>query len=287
MAPQHIGLCHRHLTSVRGLPGHWQSYRDGVGGEDVAKPVSAYDYVFPVVGGDHAPRAATGGPAYLINQVYGTAFCLAENYFVTNEHVIRNASANTWWGIAFPDEQRLKAVPVDHHESFSSIDIGILSAAVPKAKHLKWCSDELAMLTNVQASGFPHALDLSELTLTIRSFPGTVVSAKTWSRLPAKPRVYELSFLCPRGISGSPLWRVGGTLPCVVGVVFGNSITEMIVHKEVEKVKEGDKTTIYEKVEALHLGLAIQVQSLLSVESSLLGMHIGDFLRTHSLLEGT
>ena len=251
----------------------------------MTEPVIAYDYVSPVVAGDLHPRAATGQPAYVIRQVCGTAFCLAENFFVTNAHVIQNASANPWWGIGFPEQQHWKTVRVDCHESFSDLDIGILSAAVPKARPLKWCSDEMAMLTDVQVSGFPYALDLLGFKLTVRSFRGTVVSARTWRGLSAKPRVYELSFPCPRGISGSPLWSVSAP-PCVAGVVFGNSITEMIVDKEVETTKEGSKTTIYEKVEALHLGLAIQVQSLLPVKSSLLGMRLGDFLQKRGLLEG-
>ena len=140
------------------------------------------------------------------------------------------------------------------------------------------------MLTEVQASGFPYALDLHALTLTIRSFRGTVVAARTWGSLSAEPRVYELSFPCPRGISGAPLWKVGPS-PSVLGIIFGNSITEMIVNQEVERTKEGSETIVYEKVEALHLGLAVQAQSVLSVESSLLGMRVGEFLRRRNLLE--
>lgn len=131
-----------------------------------------------------------------------------------------------------------------------------------------------------------HALDLSAFTITIRSFRGTIVTPRTWHGLPAKPRVYELSFPCPRGLSGSPLWRIGAAPPSVVGVVFGNSITDMIVNQSVEKSKDGDETAFYERVEALHLGLAIQALSILDVQSSLLGMRLGDFLQKNNLLVG-
>ena len=76
----------------------------------MAEPFVAYDYVFPVVGGDLAPQAGAGVPGYVIRQVYGTAFCLAEDFFVTNRHVIENASAHPWWGLGFPEGRHWRAV---------------------------------------------------------------------------------------------------------------------------------------------------------------------------------
>ena len=243
---------------------------------NVTEPIIAYDYVFPVVGGDIA------SPGPVVRQVYGTAFYLANTFFVTNAHVIHSASGQQWWGLGFTEGQYWKFVVIDHYECFDDIDIGILSAPIPKAKNLKWSVSEEAMLTDVQVSGFPYALDLSESLLTIRAFRGTLVSTRTWNKLPNKPRVYELSFPCPRGLSGAPLWSVGPS-PRFTGVVFGNSITEMVVYREVEKSTE-DKEIIHEKVEALHLGLAIQSQSILSLKSMLLDTYVGDYLGKQNLL---
>ena len=170
----------------------------------VAEPFVAYDYVFPVVGGDLRPQASAGVPGYVIRQVYGTAFCLAENFFVTNHHVIKNASAHPWWGIGFPEDHHWEVVPVERHESWSSLDIGICSAQVPRARHLKWCSAEQAMLTEVQASGFPYALDLPALTLMIRSFRGTVVAADMGRSIGRTPRV--------RALFPVPTWHFGSSL---------------------------------------------------------------------------
>jgi hypothetical protein len=246
--------------------------------------VIAYDYVFPVIAGDSVPASGSNLASVAVREVYGTAFCLFENFFVTNEHVIKNASEHTWWGLAFAEAGVWKAASVDHYERVVGLDIGILSASLPSAKWLKWRSDELSMLADVQTTGFPYGLDVSSSKLRMRSFRGTVVSSRTWDGLAAKPRVYELSFPCPRGLSGSPLWKPGNP-PSVAGVVFGNSITEMIVNRDVEKTKEGSETTVYERVEALHLGMAIQTQSILSVQSSLFGLRIGDLLRDKDLLD--
>jgi hypothetical protein len=246
---------------------------------------TSFDYVFPIFGGDDNGR--TGGESagvMEVKEVYGTAFCIAENLFLTNDHVLRNAIAHSSSGIGFLEGRILKLSRIQAHEFFPSLDMAIFSAAVPKAKYMKWRSSIQPMLADVQATGFPYALDLSTSTLSVRSFRGTIVSSRTWHSLNGKPAVYELSFPCPRGLSGSPLLR-SGFPPTVIGVIFGNPITDMIVNREVEKIEEKGTTTIYERTESLHLGLAVQTKSILAINSSILKTTIGDFLQNKGLLQ--
>ena len=58
----------------------------------------------------------------------------------------------------------------------------------------------------------------------------------------------------------------------------------MIVHQEKETSVDNKKTTVYEKVESLHLGLAIQSQVVSSIKSQMLGMTIGEYLTAHGLI---
>lgn len=254
-------------------------------GYNMPEPFNSFDYLFPVLGGE-ASSQHDGGMN--ISEVYGTAFCLAENYFLTNEHVLRAVLSHPRYALGFLDAEYWGHRPIEVYELFAGTDIAIFRSNLPVAKYLNWQTKEQAMLELVQTTGYPYALDLASKSISPRSFRGNIVSARTWHGLPSKPRVYELPFLCPRGISGAPLWSPGAfpTPPSVVGVIFGNSITEMTVTREVEKTREGGETTIYERVEALHLGLAIQASSILSLESSLLKMSIGEFLKTKGLLNG-
>ena len=58
----------------------------------------------------------------------------------------------------------------------------------------------------------------------------------------------------------------------------------MIVYSEVEKSTEEKETTIYERVESMHLGLAVQSQSILPLKSRLLSTTVGDYLQKQNLL---
>jgi hypothetical protein len=51
------------------------------------------------------------------------------------------------------------------------------------------------------------------------------------------------------------------------------------VYSETETDRQGNKTTVYQKVEALHLGVALQTSALMGVNSALLGKTIGEHLR--------
>jgi S1-C subfamily serine protease len=242
--------------------------------------VTAFDYVFPVVGGVRMGDGRGVG----LGDVYGTAFSISEGLFLTNHHVLSGASSQSEWGIGFVEKHIWKMAKVERFEEFPHMDLALLQANVPAAKFAKWLALEQPMLTEVQACGFPHAFDSTNSTLIVRSFRGTIVASRTWSALHAKPRAYELSFSCPRGLSGSPVWSVNPPTT-VAGVVFGNSITDMIAYQSKETSQDGNEKLVYEKVEALHLGLAIQSGAILGLHSGLMGMPFLDFLSKRQLVE--
>ena len=215
--------------------------------------ISTYEHVFPVVG-----FISDESLGLRVKNVFGTSFPLGGGYFMTAEHVVTSAQVKGKIGIGHPDHENWLVTTVSQFEVHPELDLAIFRAEVPKVTALSWIRREIPMLTEVQACGFPYALDPAAGTVTIRAFRGYVVTSRTWHSLSAKPRIYELQFMCPRGISGGPLWVRERPLT-VAGVVFGNSITEMTVFKDEEIEEEGGKRTVYERREHLHLGVAVEI----------------------------
>jgi hypothetical protein len=244
--------------------------------------VTAYDHIYPVVGGS-VPSDLMQANAVAIDEVCGTAFPIGENLFLTCEHVLRSAATHGWQGLGYLANTDVRVAKFEEIELFEQIDIALCRATVPARHFLSWSRELEAMLRDVQVCGYPYALDSRGMTLRVRAFRGPIVCCRIGHELKAKPLIYELPFLCPRGLSGAPLWSVG--LPAkVLGVVFGNAITEMEVYRETETLKEGAETTTLLKTEALHLGLAVPVQAILPIRSGLLGTTLGEYLETQGLL---
>jgi hypothetical protein len=242
--------------------------------------VSAFDYVFPVIGGD---RSNTRPGWTMLRNVFGTAFSLGGNTFLTAGHVIKAATAHESFDICLIEDGAWGARKIIRHEVLEDLDAGFFEANVPGAKALRWSDTELSMLDSVAAVGFPYALEITQAKLNVRAFRGEIVSTRTWDGLSAKPQIYELSFQCPRGLSGAPLW-ISGNPPAVVGFIIGNSIIEMIIHSEKEESLDGGKTTIYEKTESLRLGIAIQAQAILDRHSEILGTTLREHLHRTNLI---
>jgi len=241
--------------------------------------VIAFDYVFPVIGGDRS-NARPGWT--MVRNVFGTAFSLSGNIFLTASHVIRAAAAHESFGVCLVEDGVWGVRKIIRHEVFDDLNAGLFEANVPGAKPLRWSATELSMLDSVATVGFPYALEITQAKLNVRAFRGEVVSTKIWEGLSAKPRIYELSFQCPRGLSGAPLW-IPGNPPTAVGFIIGNSIME-IVHSEKEESLDSGKTTIYEKTESLRLGIAIQAQAILDRRSDILGTTLREHLHRTSLI---
>lgn len=245
--------------------------------------LSAFDFVFPVNGGEIPPQGDSPPTGFNIRQVFGTSFSLGRGFFATNAHVIEGASSCSCWGIGFVKEKLWKTIRASDYEVFESHDFGIIRADGVPAKTMSWKPDPLSISQEVQAVGYPYGLDLESEAILLRCFRGSIVSDRTWKKLPGNPWIYELSFLCPRGISGAPLVEFGSA-PIVVGIVFGNLMTDMIVFSEKERTADGLETVIFEKTETLHLGLALRSNAVLGLHSRLLGKTVQEHLQEQDLL---
>ena len=246
------------------------------------KIVTAFEYVFPVIGGnlvDH-DNVDKGG---VIKQVYGTAFHIGKGFFLSAGHAIINGLQNSFFGLGYPEKGYWKASQVVEHEVLPDYDIGIVRTSIPNLKAMPWKTGESSMLTDVQTTGYPYALDLEHFRIHVRAFRGHIVSSLTFHEFRAKPRVYELSFQCPKGLSGAPLFTVRPS-PKIIGVIVGNRATEMLVMTDRERVVDGSET-IVERYESLQLGVALQSSSLMNLPSKILGTAIRAHLEEAELLD--
>src|SRR5690349_11390779 len=132
-----------------------------------------------------------------------------------------------------------RATEVSSHEILEDFDIGLLQSESTPAKAFNWISGSHNLLDDVQTVGFPYAVDVQRNSIHIRAFKGYIVSNPEFDKLPTNPLVYELSFQCPRGLSGAPVFVEKDNARCIIGIVLGNQATDMLVfsHKEVIKEK--------------------------------------------------
>ena len=228
-----------------------------------------FEYVFPVVVGEQNKPPA--GPVVL-KQIYGTAFSIGDDWFLTAGHLIKEVRIHPWFGIAYPHGEGTKVTPILDSEIVDGSDIGIFTAKPPYSKPFGWTSGKMPMASAVQTTGFPYAMDLEHSAISVRSFVGNIVSAGPCFRLTDKPDAYELSFQCPRGLSGAPLCTSMTNDPRIVGVIVGNSSTEMLVYTDKEITRETDtpQETIIERYESLQLGIAVQGNYLFGIESRIM-----------------
>ncbi len=243
--------------------------------------INAFEYVFPVVAG--AP--IEGQSNLKVEQVYGTSFYIENNTFVVAGHTLKNALQHGMFGLAYKADEFVKWSKIVESELIEDYDVGLVKAEIPGAKAFAWDFHELPMLNDVQTFGYPHALDLQNLILHLRAFKGQIVSNFTFYHFPSNPRCYELSFACPKDLSGAPLMTAMGT-PKIKGVIIGNASTDMMVYSGKEVIIEKSEKTVVETVEryeSTQFGLAIQTGSIRHIESNLLGDSVGEYLKTANL----
>jgi hypothetical protein len=171
--------------------------------------------------------------------------------------------------------------PVLDWELFKGADVALVRCDLPGAVCHSWYPQEVDMLTSVHAFGYPFAVDLHNLRLRARALKGYVVCADDAgsAELSGTPRIYELSFQSPRGLSGAPLLLPTTQGLLVGGVVVANRTTSLQLQTEQESVTEqtpnSTTRTIVERHEVMHLGMAVQSTSILALPSKMLGKTIG------------
>jgi hypothetical protein len=218
-----------------------------------------------------------------VRQVYGTAFKLLQNTFMTTGHSVEAAQSERPFGIGTPLEVRGRVwiMPATAAEIIPEYDLGLIRVDEPddsRINALPWTMTAIGGGDYVMSGGYAMGLDLAEHTLTCRSFRGNVVAdLYKVTLLAGNPVYYELSFAAPVGLSGAPVMDINRN---VVGYIIGNrqSGMETIVSREVSS--DGAKEETFTRWEGISYGLAVSCHSLKDVKSELLGMSIGEFIQS-------
>jgi hypothetical protein len=239
-------------------------------------------FVLPVMGMEPGETRRTSKP----RQVCGTAFSIGGGVYLTAGHVWKQAQKHPLQALGMmnePESREVLAVAIKEAELLEAVDLAVLKAS-PFGKSFSWSFARSALFDGVRTYGYPYGLDSETDTLNIRAFQGTIVGGAPIAALPARPHGTEVSFPCPRGLSGAPLIRHDPKPEQIIGVVLGNTVTDMEIYRETETLKENGGERILIKTESLHLGIAIRADVVVSLASSLLGSTIGDWLGRHRLL---
>ena len=245
------------------------------------KKVSVEQFSFPVMGAHIEDMRATP------DNLFGTASYLNNNIFITAAHSIMNANECDKAGILFRDNLE---GPSDYSfcafediELFEDLDIGLgrLKTGHKNCSPLKWSTEGMIMLEDVCAIGYPFGYNSVEKEILPRAFKGQIVTRRSFIEFPKEPKIYELSFHCPKGISGASLrdYKSGK----VVGFIIANSSTEILVFEEKEIDKNELKKSIFQKYETTKYGVAIDNRELLNTESRLLGDKFLNYLKRENL----
>lgn len=243
--------------------------------------VNAHDYVFPVLGTDHDSDPSAGYE--MIRTICGTAFSLSDGVFMTSAHALTAALRHEFTEIAYVEDSGFLYFQITEHEVLTDIGVALFRANIAHAKAFPWQLRESALLDRVQTIGHPYGLNIERFQINLRAFEGSIVSTSAWPSLPGGPRIYELSLPCPRGLSGSFLLSRETEEPSILGMIFGNIITQMTVYGTHGHTATGSEL-IYEKAEPLHLGVAIQTTSIAASEPKMLGYSVRSYLKSRKLL---
>ena len=203
---------------------------------------------------------------------------------MTAAHVLKTAEEHDEMALGYYNGTSYEFMKIPQVELFEDIDIGVIESSIPNGKSLKWNSKQLEMSVDVEAIGFPFSLDLENKRIIIRDLKGHIVSAgNIHFEFKGKPTIYELSFNCPRGISGTALLTFAKE-PEIKGVVIQSRMVEIETYRVKEIIGDGNKEKTFEKYETTYFGVAIEAASILKMSSKILGGTIEEHLIKHKLL---
>ena len=233
-----------------------------------------FEHVFPLVAGDKQGE---------VTVVAGTVFSIGGDRFMTAGHCVVTAFEREWQAIGIARDREWNFFDVTSAEYDDDYDVAFFQADLPAYGTLKWATEDVHMGESLCSVGYAHAFDPDRKALGIRTFMSYVVGSKEIHRPRSTPGIYELSFQCPRGLSGAPVFTPTAD-PRITGVVIGNASMEMEVYSSREVSEKDDKVETYTRFEALQLGVALRKTSVLDVKSpKILGGTLGEHLAKHGL----
>jgi hypothetical protein len=188
------------------------------------------------------------------DEIFGTAFAISEDLFLTAGHVVQAAAAvgHVALGhLTMPVENCRYDVATDS-EVFEEVDLALIRCPDFNPVIHQVLFDPLAIFQEVRALGFALGLDPEFHNYVHRGFIGHVVSGSQLFGWRSQPLAYELSFVPPKGLSGAALVPDGYGGTVASGIIVGS-----------RRVQIDDDST--------QLGIAIAAQELLRLESRMAG----------------
>jgi len=251
-------------------------------------PIDSNEFIFPLIG------LKSINDALKLKNIYGTLSYVKNGFFVTAGHSITNSLECDKIAVGFQNPDNIKEWKyeiIDDHELFDEIDIGIVHVGkIYKIfKSFKIRSIILPLLSDIYTLGFPHAIEIYDQKHVIkrRALKGYIVNAGIFRQLNINFQSYEISFFCPKGISGAPiLSRLNNGNILINGYIIGSSNIETPVFEEKEVLNEGNEKTVHLKTETTKFGIAINAMELLKINSYIFQKSIRDYLIENELLEG-
>ncbi len=204
-------------------------------------------------------------------EFHGTAFCVAPNLFLTAAHVYEAAAAvGGQVAVARLTPGRQQVQTVRDEEVFGDIDLALLHCPNLFAEILPFNFAPLGYLTDIAAVGFAFGLEVNAIegephVHQLRAFKGHVMTRRGLVHLRGVPPGYEVSFVPPPGLSGAPVLLPQGDSLVVTGVVLEQHTAELAGRR-------------------MDLGLAIDAEELLTLDSRLVGGSIAEKLFRRSKL---
>ena len=198
-------------------------------------------------------------------EIFGTAFPISPSLglFATAHHVYRDAAeyaaskTNGSVAIGRIMTKIQQIVFVEDKEEYPAIDFALLKCTGLKTPKLAFDFRPLDYLDEVFACGFPFAITVVQAeayAYYLRAFAGHIVTRRGLTELPAIPPGYETTFVPPPGLSGAPLITAGSHL-AIRGIVLKEHIAEL-AHVPERK---------------MNLGIALDIEELLTIDSRLVG----------------
>jgi hypothetical protein len=246
------------------------------------QPEFPHEFSFPVVG-----YKIIDGKAKTDN-LFGTATYIGNKIFITAGHTILNAKESENMGVAFRKHNDSMSgytyISFTYFEIFEDIDLALLKLdnEIFEAKAEKWTTKNTEFLEDVYTIGYPFGYNISQKEFIVRGLKGHIVTRRPFHEFENKPLVYELSFHCPKGISGASLRNFETSY--IKGFIIANASTEILVFKEKEVDDNNNEKTIYEKYETTKYGIAITVNNILDKSSKILGTTFRKYLKKENLL---
>ncbi|HNV23326.1 MAG TPA: hypothetical protein PLH56_03535 [Candidatus Omnitrophota bacterium] len=224
----------------------------------------------------------------LCQNVYGTAFAISDNIFLTAGHVVDalKGKKESMLGIYDRRKNCWKAIKIAEIQRTQNFDLGVIrvNTKTISFSKLKWdFSEQLPMLSDVQTAGYAQTFDPATGWIGIRSFKGHIVSNSPPYEGLENYGFYELSFYCPKGLSGAPIYSSDKEEVIVKGI-----ITDVVVSDQnripIAEVIEKEEKKIYERSEVYYFGRAIDVRFLANIKLPFLDIPLKEYLSKRNLI---